>query len=83
MISQTRSQNKEKIKLNKQGQTQIKRLRGDDLRELYFEVSRYLEIIQEESNKMKGTRLEGEFGLENQVADLEDLVKQIKEGGTH
>lgn len=80
IISQTKSQNKEKIQLKKESKTHVKRLRGDDLRDLYFEVKRYLSIIEEEKNQMKGTRLENEFKLENQVQDLGVLLEEIKKG---
>lgn len=80
IISQTKSQNKEKIQLKKESKTHVKRLRGDDLRDLYFEVKRYLSIIEEEKNQKKGTRLENEFKLENQVQDLGVLLEEIKKG---
>ena len=80
IISHTKSQNKEKIQLKKESKTHVNRLRGDDLRDLYFEVKRYLSIIEEEKNQMIGTRLENEFKLENQVQDLGVLLEEIKKG---
>lgn len=80
VISQTRSQNKEKVQMKQQTKSDLTKLRGDDLRDLHFEVKRYLEIIHEEKDQMKGTRLENEFQLDAQIEDLEELISEIKKG---
>jgi hypothetical protein len=80
VINQTRSQNKEKFKMKQSTKKNIQNLRGDDLRNLYFEVKRYLEVINEEKDQIKGTRLENEFQLDSQIEDLEGLIKEIQQG---
>ena len=55
-------------------------IRGDNLRELFFEVRRYLEVLIKEQKAIEGTRFESSFKIGNQIEDLQELMGNIQAG---
>lgn len=61
-------------------ENEVNVMNGNELRDLYFEIKSYLQVLEEEQEQVKGTRFEDKFQMKDQIEDLQKMISDIQIG---